>query len=194
MSYLERRQKSQRILRRSLYNDVLEKKEISYEKSSINQEESFENCNTIIRQMEKRMKINKKLLVIQIVLFFIFMFLGVFLYINVPDNDGRDLTLNLHDGYILESMNGQEQVIIYWDFNKQMKTGDGEEIILEGALSQYKSTNEYLVVFDWVKNQYNCIDKKSKNIVMTASNRKKMKSYIQREYGDESLELDEIWR
>lgn len=134
-----------------------------------------------------RKEIKAKLWILEVCMILVFIIGGVFAYIYVEDNDGRDMVINLHDGFILESMNSRMQYIIYWDYKKEMEIGDGERILIKGNLNKYSSTDQYIVIYDKKRNEYICIDKNAKDIIKTSEKLGTMKKFVYEQYGSKSL-------
>ena len=91
----------------------------------------------------------KIMLYLEMAAAFVLMFTAAFLYLITTDSSGRDLLINLHEGYMIESANSEEQSLVRW-------TKEGEEnnslepaaVILEGRFTKYYADEDFIAIYD----------------------------------------------
>lgn len=135
----------------------------------------------------------KIMLYLEMAAAFVLMFTAAFLYLITTDSSGRDLLINLHEGYMIESANSEEQSLVRWTKEREENNSlEPAAVILEGRFTKYYADEDFIAIYDERGKTYYCIDREEETIIFEYSDEKKLDDFLQGKYGEHNLYWEEL--
>lgn len=135
----------------------------------------------------------KKLVsVLEVLLAVIFILISLLLFLLI-DPTGRDWEINLHEGYIIQSSNAEEQSLIRWTKEREEKDSlNPVALILDGTFKKFYADDDYIMIFEMKNKTYYCVNRENEEIIFKSQDEDKVKNFSQKVLGKRNIEWEEL--
>lgn len=135
----------------------------------------------------------KKLVsVLEVLLAGIFILISLLLFLLI-DPTGRDWEINLHEGYIIQSSNAEEQSLIRWTKEREEKDSlNPAALILDGTFKKFYADDDYIMIFEMKNKTYYCVNRENEEIIFKSQDEDKVKNFSQKVLGKRNIEWEEL--
>ena len=135
----------------------------------------------------------KKLVsVLEVLLAVIFILISLLLLLLI-DPTGRDWEINLHEGYIIQSLNAEEQSLIRWTKEREEKDSlSSAALILDGTFKKFYADDDYIMIFEMKNKTYYCVNRENEEIIFKSQDEDKVKNFSQKVLGKRNIEWEEL--
>ena len=135
----------------------------------------------------------KKLVsVLEVLLAVIFIFISLLLFLLINPT-GRDWAINLHEGYIIQSSNAEEQSLIRWTKEREEKDSlNPVALILDGTFKKFYADDDYIMIFEMKNKTYYCVNRENEEIIFKSQDEDKVKNFSQKVLGKRNIEWEEL--
>lgn len=135
----------------------------------------------------------KKLVsVLEVLLAVIFILISLLLFLLINPT-GRDWAINLHEGYIIQSSNAEEQSLIRWTKEREEKDSlNPVALILDGTFKKFYADDDYIMIFEMKNKTYYCVNRENEEIIFKSQDEDKVKNFSQKVLGKRNIEWEEL--